>query len=125
MNVFAKIFRKVQKNIPPMPEWNTIVDMMYDQQLDGHIDEVLEAIYSKDKAMRYVILKNKNDLCTYRLEAIYKYDPDEWVYLSAYKNPLPAMWEPVHGVAGKSVFNDLNELLKAMEAEPEYRQYFI
>ena len=125
MNVFAKIFRKRQKDIPLMPTWDAVVDMMYDRQLDSYADKVLRVTYSKDKSMRYVILRNENGLCTYRLEAIYQYNPEEWVYLSVHKDPLPAMWEPIHGVVGKSVFENIDELLTEMEAEPEYKRYFV
>ena len=107
-----------------MPAWNTIVEMMYDKQLDTFADEVVDVIYSKDRSKRYVILKKGNDLLTYQLESIYQFDEDEWNYISSYDNALPAMWEPFIGIGGKSIFNSIKELRNEIENEPEYRQYF-
>ena len=71
MNPLKKLFRNDKpKETPPMPEWDTIVDMMYDVGLGGFIDEVTNVIYSKDRSKRYVVLKGENGLFTYRLEAI-------------------------------------------------------
>ena len=61
---------------------------------------------------------------TYQLEAIYQYDPEEWQYIAHGKNVLPAMWESLHGITGKSVFENTDELLTEMKTEPEYQQYF-
>ena len=74
--------------------------------------------------MRYVILREKNGLFTYRLEAIYQYDKDEWKYICSHDNALPAMWEPLRGIVGKSIFKNTNDLLKELKSEPEYKQYF-
>ena len=81
-------------------------------------------IYSQDCSMRYVILKDEKDFFTYQLEAIYQYDEDEWKYICAQDNALPAMWEPFRGIVGKSVFENIDELLKEIKTEPEYKQYF-
>ena len=125
MKFFNRIFRRKQNtDIPPMPAWNTIVEMMYDKQLDTFADEVVDVIYSKDRSKRYVILKKGNDLLTYQLESIYQFDEDEWNYISSYDNALPAMWEPFIGIGGKSIFNSIKELRNEIENEPEYRQYF-
>ena len=36
MNLFHRLFPKRSKpHIPPMPSWETIVQLMYDRQLDG------------------------------------------------------------------------------------------
>ena len=34
------------------------------------------------------------------------------------------MWEPFRGIVGKSVFENIDELLNELKAEPEYKQYF-
>ena len=107
-----------------MPSWDAIVQMLYDQQLDSYVQKVIQVIYSKDRSKRYVICKNDNDLLTYQLEAIYQYDPHEWQYIASNQDALPAMWEPFHGMTGKSVFENEEELLMQMRAEPEYQQYF-
>ena len=57
-------------------------------------------------------------------EAIYQYDEDEWEYICSHDNVLPAMWEPFRGIVRKSVFENIDELLKELKAEPEYKQYF-
>ena len=125
MKFFNRIFRRKQNtDIPPMPAWNTIVEMMYDKQLDTFADEVVDVIYSKDRSKRYVILKKGNDLLTYQLESIYQFDEDEWNYIGSYDNALPAMWAPFIGIEGKSIFNSIKELRNEIENEPEYRQYF-
>ena len=98
--------------------------MMYDKHLDAFSDDVVKVIYSKDRSMRYVVLKDEKGFFTYQLEAIYQYDKDEWKYICTYDNALPAIWEPFRGIVGKSVFENMDELLKELKAEPEYKSYF-
>ena len=60
MNFFTKLFKKkAVVEIPPMPSWETVVEMMYDKHLDAFSDEVVKVIYSKDRSMRYVVLKDE------------------------------------------------------------------
>ena len=126
MNIFAKLFkRKSKEETPPLPSWETVVEMMYDKNLDVFSDEFVKVIYSKDRSMRYVVLKDEKDFFTYQLEAIYQYDEDEWKYICSHDNALPAMWEPFRGIVGKSVFENMDELLKELKAEPEYKSYFL
>ncbi len=62
MNFFDRLFKRKSKvSIPPMPSWETIVEIMYDKHLDVFSDEVVKVIYSKDSSMRFVVLKNKKD----------------------------------------------------------------
>ena len=125
MNFFTKLFKKkLKEEIPPMPSWETVVEMMYDKHLDAFSDEIVKVIYSKDRSMRYVVLKDKKGFFTYQLETIYQYDEDEWKYICSYDNSLPAMWEPFRGIVGKSFFENMDELLKELNAEPEYKSYF-
>lgn len=125
MNFFAKLFKKKQMpEISPMPSWETIIQLMYDKNLDVFADKVVDVIYSKDRSMRYVVLKEDNSLFTYQLEAIYQFDEDEWRYICSSENAIPAMWEPFRGIDGKSFFNSMEELLKEIKHEPEYKQYF-
>ncbi len=105
MNFFTKMFKKKsKKKIPPMLSWKTVVEMMYNKHLDAFSDEVAKVVYSKDRSMRYVILKDEKGFFTYQREAIYQYDEDEWEYICSHDNALPAMWEPFRGIVGKSVF---------------------
>ena len=125
MSFFDWLFRKKPKqNIPQMPSWESIVEMMRDKHLDAFADQVVNVIYSQDCSMRYVVLKGENGLFTYQLEAIYQYDEDEWKYICSHDDALPAMWEPFRGIVGKSVFENTNDLLKELKSEPEYKQYF-
>ena len=125
MIFFTKLFKKkLKEEIPPMPSWETVVEMMYDKHLDAFSDEIAKVIYSKDRSMRYVVLKDEKGFFTYQLEAIYQYDKDEWKYICSYDNSLPAMWEPFRGIVGKSFFENMDELLKELNAEPEYKSYF-
>ncbi len=98
--------------------------MMYNKHPDAFSDDVVKAIYSKDRSMRYVVLKDEKGFFTYQLEAIYQYDENEWKYICSHGNALPAMWEPFRGFVGKSVFENIDELLKELKAEPEYKSYF-
>ena len=125
MNFLTKLFKKKPVvEMPPRPPWETVVEMLQDKHLDAFSDEVVKVIYSKDRSMRYVVLKNEKGFFTYQLEAIYQYDEDEWKYIYSYDNALPAMWEPFRGTVGKSVFENIGELLNELKAEPEYKQYF-
>lgn len=125
MKLFNRLLRKKQKKeLPPMPSWETIVEMMYDKQLDAFADEVTNVIYSNDRSMRYVILKNEKGFFTYQLEAIYQCDEYDWSYVCYNDNALPALWEPFRGIVGKSFFEKPEELLKELKAEPEYKNYF-
>lgn len=118
-----KLFKK-EKPAPPMPPWETVVELMYDKQLDVFQDEAVTVIYSKDKTMRYIVLKDEKGLFTYQLEAIYQYDEEEWKYTFSEDHDLPAMWEPFSGIAGRSFFETEEELLKEMKTELEYKRYF-
>lgn len=125
MSFFKKLFQKEKRQeIPPMSPWEEIVEMMYDKYLDAFADEVVSVVYSVDKTMRYVVLKDEKGLFTYQLEAIYQFDKDEWKYICSNNDALPAMWEPFRNVLGKSIFQNEEELLKEMKEEPEYKQHF-
>ena len=125
MSFLTKLFKKnAKEETPPMPSWETVVEMMYDKHLDAFSDEVVKVIYSKDRSMRYVVLKDEKDFFTYQLEAIYQYDEDEWKYICSQDNALPAMWEPFRGIVGISVFENMDELIKELKEEPEYKSYF-
>ncbi|MGM9601924.1 MAG: hypothetical protein ACI3W5_10155 [Faecousia sp.] len=129
MNFFKRLFRKEKpKEVPAMPPWAKIVEMMYDKNLTFD-NEVVRVVYSADKTMRYVILRDEKGFFTYQLEALLPFYEDEWKYFHAFhsdKDALPAMWEPVtiRGIAWKSVFENEEQLLKELLEEPEYKHYF-
>ena len=52
MNLLHWIFRrKPKKEIPPMPSWDAIVEMMRNEYLDAFADEIVEVFYSKDSSL--------------------------------------------------------------------------
>lgn len=110
--------------IPPMPSWNEIVEMMYDKNLDTFTGEIVRCIYSCDKTMRYVILKNCNGFFTYCLETIYQFDEDDWKYISKETNALPAIWENLYATDNKSVFETEEDAIKELKAEGIYKNCF-
>ena len=56
MKFFDRLFRmKSKRVVPPLPSWETVVEMMYNKCLDAFSDEVIEVVCSIDKSMRYVI----------------------------------------------------------------------
>ena len=116
--------RKTTANIPPMPPWENIVELMYDRALDFGSAEVVTVIYSADRSMRYVILKNEKNLFYWQLEKISPYDEEEWKYISSDEGTLPAMWTQVGRLGRQSFFKHIEDLLKELKTEPEYLQYF-
>ena len=129
MKWLKKLFKKNRQfkiePVPPMPSWDTIVELLYDKNLDSFCDEVINVLYSKDNSMRYVVLKDEKDIFTYQLEAIYQFDEDEWKYICSNDEALPAMWEPYLGICGISLFANEEDLMKDLKSQPEYKQYFI
>ena len=112
-------FRKEKRIVPPMPEWNEIVEMLYDKNLDCFDDEVVRVIYSKDKALRYIVLKSDKGFFSYRLEKIYQFDEEEWSYRCSF-DLTPAFWQDVDN-GSKSIFSTLEDALNELEQEAEYK----
>ncbi len=112
-------FRKEKRIVPPMPEWNEIVEMLYDKNLKFLDSTVEKVIYSKDKSKRYVVLKSDKGFFTYRLEKIYQLDEDEWSYRCSF-DLIPAFWQDVDN-GSKSIFSTLEDALKELEQEAEYK----
>ena len=107
MKWLKKLFNKNRQleiePVPPMPSWDTIVELLYDKNLDSFCDEVINVLYSKDNSMRYVVLKDEKDIFTYQLEAIYQFDEDEWKYICSYDDSLHDIWEVYIGFCGISL----------------------
>jgi hypothetical protein len=112
-------FRKEKRIVPPMPEWNEIVEMLYDKNLDFLDSTVEKVIYSKDKSKRYVVLKSDKGFFTYRLEKIYQFDEEEWSYRCSF-DLTPAFWQDVDN-GNKSIFSTLEDALKELKQEVEYK----
>ena len=112
-------FRKEKRIFPPMPEWNEIVEMLYDKNLDFLDSTVEKVIYSKDKSKRYVVLKSDKGFFTYRLEKIYQLDEEEWSYRCSF-DLTPAFWQNVDD-GSKSIFSTLEDALNELKQEAEYK----
>ena len=112
-------FREEKRIVPPMPEWNEIVEMLYDKNLDFLDLTVEKVIYSKDKSKRYVVLKSDKGFFTYRLEKIYQLDEEEWSYRCSF-DLTPAFWQDVDN-GSKSIFSTLEDALKELKQEAEYK----
>ena len=126
-NLFKKNKAKecdIHVHVPARPDWETVVEIMFDQKLESFADEVVNVIYSKDKSMRYVIIKDENSIFTYVLEALHMFDDDEWKYISEQPNALPAIWDPYYKQWGFSHFGSEEDLMKELIHEPEYKQFF-
>ena len=126
MKFFYRLFhKKANKEIPQIPSWESIVEMMHDKYLDAFASEVIDVICSKDDSMRYVVLKNEKGFFTYQLEAIYQFDEEEWKYICSNNDALPAMWEPFRGIINSSIFENFEERMNSLKFEPEYKRYFL
>ena len=112
-------FRKEKRIVHQMPEWNEIVEMLYDKNLDFLDSTVEKVIYSKDKSKRYVVLKSDKGFFTYRLEKIYQLDEEEWSYRCSF-DLTPAFWQDVDN-GSKSIFSTLEDALNELKQEAEYR----
>lgn len=100
---------------------NEIIEIMYDKSL-GFQDEIQKVIYSKDKSMRYVILKKENGIFHYVFEKIELYDEYELMCFKNSPNVLPAYWNEFSTPC--SFFGTLEDAVKNLKFEVEYMQYF-
>ncbi len=111
--------------IPRRFTWEEIVEAMYEKELSLFIlHEVVQTVYSKDKAKRYVILKSNKGFYSYVLQEIVLHEEDEWGVRGSEDNLAPAMWEGDWQAKRYSFFENTEELMKEMKAEPEYGMYF-
>ncbi len=127
MNLIKKLFyKKDNASVTAPSSWHEIVESMYNKHLDAFADEVVQVIYSADRAMRYVIMINEKGLYSYQLEAIHQFNEkdDEWQYICSDDGSLHAMWEVPEGCLNNSFFNDKDSLMNALSSEHWYKQYF-
>ncbi len=126
MNFIKRLFRKKSEGtaLPPIPSWDEIKDIMYDRNLDAFQAEIVEVIYSKDRSMRYVVTKDKNDAFYYCLEVIYPFDEDDWQYIGVNEGALPAMWQEHPDAKNISIFDSKEGALLEIYSEPFYKNYF-
>lgn len=98
-----------------------IIEKMYDKSL-GFQDEIQKIIYSKDKSLRYVILKKENGIFYYVFEKINLYDEEVPECLKNDPNAVPAYWNGFS--TPRSFFGTLEDAVKNLKFEVEYMQYF-
>ncbi len=120
----TKLFckHKTKDTVPPLPAWEETVDMMYDKELDGRIDEVVEVIYSHDRTKRFVFMKSEHGYYKYSYEILYGLTEEEWMYTGSNPDALPAIWEGADG--RRSFFDDLQGALDSVKNSPEYKTDF-
>ena len=105
-------------------EWNEIVELMYGKELNYIDCQIVDVIYSLDKARRYVIVKDENGYLTFGLEKIELDDEDTLDYFPPSDEP-PAYWTPEYHDSGtKSIFDDMKNLMRELKSQPEYKTYF-
>lgn len=107
---------------PPIPPFEDIVGMMYDKDLTGFVDSVVQVIYSADKTKRFVLLRSERGFYTFDYQEICVFDEEEWQYVCRGENPLPAMWESRTTQVG--LYDSLENMRKDICTTPEYRCYF-
>lgn len=130
MKFLKKLFNKEEnrendiKQIPPIPAWQEIVEIMFDKQLGCMCDELVRVIYSKDRSQRYVVVKNEKGIYTYFLEQICPFDEDEWEYIYENESTLPAMWAICPYGRGGGLFANEQEVMRDLQATAEYKKFF-
>ena len=120
--IYLVTHRKTKRVIPPMPKWDELVEMLYDQELDISDSTVEKVIYSKDKSKRYLILKDYNGIFTYRLEGICQFTEEDWSHCRSF-DVIPGYWTEA-GNSHTSIFSSLEDALKGITQEPDYIQFF-
>ena len=104
-------------------EWNEIVELLYGKQLDYADRQIVDVIYSPDKARRYVITKDEMGFLRYGLEQIVLDDEDTLLYFPPSDEP-PAYWNPDFSDKSISIFDDIKSVMRDLKAQPEYKTYF-
>ncbi|MDE6028724.1 MAG: hypothetical protein K2F90_00175 [Clostridiales bacterium] len=114
-------FRKSKKSPPKVLPWDEIVKIMYDKDFRAPDDcEIIDVVYSYDKAHRYLILKSNDGYFRYQYEYLIAYDEDELIYFG---DDSPGYWLP-HTLSPCPLFNDMTILMRELKAEPDYKTYF-
>ena len=104
--------------------WDEIVELMYGKELNYTNCQIVDVLYSVDKAQRYVITKDDKGYLTYGLEKIELDDEDTLIYFPPSDEP-PAYWTIDYQASrARSVFDDINNLMRELKTQPEYKTYF-
>jgi len=100
-----------------------IIEAMYQKQL-LFCGEVQRVIYSAERDMRYVILKNSRGMLYYVFERILPWSDYDLEYIAHTSDPLPAEWVQWTDNQSKSYFSEMTELITELKTEPIYKEYF-
>ena len=100
-----------------------IIEAMYQKQL-SFCGEVQRVIYSADRDMRYVILKNSRGMLYYVFERILPWSDYDLEYIAHTSDPLPAEWVQWTDNQSQSFFSEMTELITELKTEPIYKEYF-
>lgn len=112
-------------NVPPIPPFSEIIEMMYDKSLSFSEDlQVIKVIYNEEKTKRFILLKSVNGYFKYTYEELCVFDDEEWVYICNQENAVPAWWKPMDRSFAYSFFGTEEEAVKTLMQEREYKQYF-
>lgn len=114
-----KNMRNTQGTPVHVPTWEEVVENMYDKDLSCFTDEVVKVMYSKNRDMRYVVLKSDAGYYTYTCEQLYAFYEDEL----AFSDDDYGYWSPADGKI-KHFFDSLDHAIRELKAEPEYKNYF-
>ena len=105
-------------------EWNEIVELMYGKALNYTSCQIVDVIYSLDKARRCVITKDDDGYLKFGFEKI-ELDDEETLNFFPPSDEPPAYWTPEYHDSGTiSIFDDMNSLMRELKAHPEYKTYF-
>lgn len=127
MEWLKKLFGKAKSKteIPPMPSWEEIIEIMYDKSLEfSNGVSIIRVIYSNDKDKRYILFKSDRGFYKYIYQEIRGFTDYEWPYLANLDEP--AFWQEVRsGAFEVSIFGTEEEAMKTLVSEPNYLAYFI
>ena len=127
MGLFSNLVKinKNDTNIPPIPPFSEIVEMMFDKSLSFSENlQVIKVIYNEEKTKRFIVLKSINGYYKYTYEELCVVDEEEWMHIYNLENPVHAWWEPMDRSFAYSFFGTEEESLKMLMQEVEYKHYF-
>ena len=126
MNFFKKLFAKKTKTSSKVtltqkkkPSMSKQIKIMQNKNLTYNM-EVINVLYSRDKTIRFVLLKRKDGKFTIKHEKLYIYDEKTLNSLPA--NSLPGYWEP--SSFSVALFKTEESALEAIKKEDDYKNHF-
>ena len=111
-NYYAPLQYEIKYEKMPLPPWEEIIEMCYDQGLSNLHDYTIEKVfYSNEKDVRAIIYKKKDMYFIIR-EKLYAWDKDDEYEINEYLSGkgLPGYWFPIDN--GVSVFDSIESAEK-------------